>query len=79
MISIHISFKKDETNTHEDETNLDGLRYPVSKGIPLMKNHEIASVWGKKVFSKTHWPMKRETYLTYWPRQGRHGVNTDIW
>jgi len=30
--------------THEVETNLDGLYYPVSKGIPLMKNHEPASV-----------------------------------
>jgi len=32
------------TRIHEDETKLVGLYYPVSKGIPLMKNHEPASV-----------------------------------
>jgi hypothetical protein len=39
------SVKKDEeTNTHEDETDQDGLYYSVSEAIPLMKNCETASV-----------------------------------
>jgi hypothetical protein len=59
------SFKKDEeTNTHEDETDQDGLYYSISEAIPLMKNCETASVL-KNVFSKTLWPMICETYLPY--------------